>query len=159
MAHLSDVVIYPLRLPVACKLPSILVVLLSEFLQCSLHTNVHSLREKKSVAVIKGLCCCSCSNSSRSSSVGLTMAKADPQVGAPKSLTPPDLPGTKLLKGHYCRLPAESKTGTMRECFSLLLRIFPLFASPERMWLWQQKKKPYKPSAASQACALMFDIS
>lgn len=80
--------------------------------------------QQKTVAVIKGLFC----SSSSSSSVGLTMAKADsinPQVGAPKSLTPPDLPGTKLLKGHYCSLPADSKTGTMKACFSLLQRIFP----------------------------------
>lgn len=123
MAHLSDVVIYPHRLPVACKLPRP-GGLLSGLLQCSLHTvrwktctNTTWLQQK-SVAVIKGLCCCS-----SSSSVGLTMAKADrinPQVRAPKSLTPPDLTGTKLLKGHYGRLPADSRTGTMRECFSLL---------------------------------------
>lgn len=42
--------------------------------------------------------------------------RINPQVGA-KSFTPaspPDLPETKLLKGHYCRLPADFRTGTMR---------------------------------------------
>ncbi len=92
------------------------------------------------------------------------MAKADrinPQVGAPKSLTPSDLPGTKLLKGHYCRLPADSKTGTMRECFRLLWRIFPSLPLLKECDYGSKKKNVcfYEWSAASQASVLMLDIS
>lgn len=128
-AHLSDLVIYSHRLQAAYKLsPSwwsafrVTVLLTPEMQKHTLAPKEHT------ILVIKGLCC-----RSPSSSVRLPTVKADrikPQVGAPGELNLL-ICLRLLLKGHYCHLPADSKTGTMSVHFAL--EDFPSFASPERM--------------------------
>lgn len=91
MAHLSDAVICqgsqsPVNYPILV-VPVRVVVTLAEHCPSKTCTNTTSLPQNNSVAVIKGLHCFCCSSSARP-----TIAAADrinPQLGAPKRLTPP----------------------------------------------------------------------